>query len=1401
QATGNATINDSNGNVITVTTNSGTTTFTDTLGTTALTASGTPPGNVTYCYPSPTNPSQQTCFTVTYSQYTVQTHFLCSGINEYSSPSPVSFITGITLPGGGSYSIGYEQTPGFGSGYVTGRINSISIPTGAAITYTYTGGNNGVECADGSTAGITRQINNNGSVATWTYTRSGSTPNWTTTVTDPQTNQTQINFKTDTNNLNYYETSRTVTDHTLGLLKTIVTCYNSCNNNALTLPVTDLYTYTEFPNTSGRTSLVHTALDPTYGRVTETDEYDFGSKGSGTQGALLRKTTMQYASLGAIADHPSQVTVYDGNAHVKAQTTYSYDQWGPATTTGTPQHISVSGPRGMLTTLQRWTQGSNWITDQFYYFDTGMLDWRWDPNGSQEYYTYGDCGNSFLTNDSRYGGLHTSAHWDCNGGLLLWTKDENSRQTTYTYGDANYWRATEIDYPDGGQTTFTYYTAAPVPWAVVTTQKIDSGGRTLSTTTQYDGLGRSMLQFSTDPDASGGNDYVGIGYDSLGRVSAVSNPYATTSDPTYGTTVYSYDSLDRITKITRPDNNTVLYSYSGAAVSTQDEGNGNIRVQRISQVDGLGRITSVCELSSNTLVGSNGSPGACGQDIAATGFLTLYTYDSPVNTMQIAQPGLNNRSITYDGLSRVVSETNPESGTTTYFYDTGSPGDLYQRVRPSPNQNAGYTLTTTYSYDQLHRLTQIQYSDNNPSPPYTTPGTTFQYDQTSIWGVTPQNPLGRLTHTYRGSGNSCAGNVLSYDAMGRVVNEWQQTPTQCGGNTTWPVSYSYDYLGNLLSWSNGMGPTLNNTYNTAGRLLTVSSSLSDSSHPNPLLTGASDHPSGVKYNPLAQVVSAKFGDGMSDTLSYDSRGRLSSVLNGNLVYSLGLTYNPNSTVKVSNESYNKKWTYSYDEFNRLQTASKTGQGFSYDYDRYGNRWHQNVTAGSGYNILYSFDANNHITPDNYVTYDAAGNVISDGSNNYTYDAEGMVISANNGNGRYFYDAFNRRVQRIYGSTYDYAYDQQGRVIGVSSGGSMYRGELYAGAWHIGTYFGTGTYFNQLDWLGTERVRADWTGAVYESCQNTPFGDGQTCTGGESSLIHFAGMESDPETNDGDSSVSHTWNRQYSPTEGRWLTADPAAQAVANPGNPQSWNQYSYVMNNPTTFIDPLGLDGSQPSIWINAFCQADPIFCAATPAEAYQLCVFIGLCGDNSSGNTGSGGNGTGSAGPTPSAASNSKPPLSGETNGIPNGFRIPRQNIWNVLLPGSMQCDFGVCVPIGNGVLGGTLSSTFSLDPGFLMSLRLLSNLIAPFKQVTTQQCSCADMRSSLTHCGYTCTCAGGEEWPSAVWDKLFIRIGCGKWACPIGLDSTLSTTHWVLPGVVDMRIRSMQINRGTCVYPGDVH
>jgi RHS repeat-associated protein len=51
-------------------------------------------------------------------------------------------------------------------------------------------------------------------------------------------------------------------------------------------------------------------------------------------------------------------------------------------------------------------------------------------------------------------------------------------------------------------------------------------------------------------------------------------------------------------------------------------------------------------------------------------------------------------------------------------------------------------------------------------------------------------------------------------------------------------------------------------------------------------------------------------------------------------------------------------------------------------------------------------------------------------------------------------------------------------------------------------------------------------------------------------------------------------RVYSPNLGRWFSPDPG-NVGAHPPDPQTWNMYAYVRNNPTSLIDPSGLSLAQ----------------------------------------------------------------------------------------------------------------------------------------------------------------------------------------------------------------------------------
>jgi len=202
--------------------------------------------------------------------------------------------------------------------------------------------------------------------------------------------------------------------------------------------------------------------------------------------------------------------------------------------------------------------------------------------------------------------------------------------------------------------------------------------------------------------------------------------------------------------------------------------------------------------------------------------------------LQRAQP----RNYSYDMLSRLTQATTPESGTTHFCYTSSSsacvtPDTGTTLCSGDPNavcrRTDARSITTTYSYDALSRLTGKTYSDS-------TPPATFSYDQTSAtigsWSSTLTYPKGRLTKAVTTSGgNVQTAVVYSYDSMGRPTGYWQCTPYNCGSASIWSMPYSYGLAGDVTGWTHPAGsPTI--TYTTLGaqRVTQITSDLNDSTH-------------------------------------------------------------------------------------------------------------------------------------------------------------------------------------------------------------------------------------------------------------------------------------------------------------------------------------------------------------------------------------------------------------------------------------------------------------------------------------------------------------------------------------------------------------------------------------------
>ena len=133
------------------------------------------------------------------------------------------------------------------------------------------------------------------------------------------------------------------------------------------------------------------------------------------------------------------------------------------------------------------------------------------------------------------------------------------------------------------------------------------------------------------------------------------------------------------------------------------------------------------------------------------------------------------------------------------------------------------------------------------------------------------------------------------------------------------------------------------------------------------------------------------------------------------------------------------------------------------------------------------------------------------------------------------------------------------------------------SYQIDTWGGAGPYvenahFYSGDRLGSARLLTAWAGAPVWSGTFLPYGVEWNPTA-TTNNYKFTDQEHDAETGDSLTALDHFWFRQYRGGLSRWMSPDPAGLAAVDLSNPQSLNRYAYVMNNPTGFVDPLGLIG------------------------------------------------------------------------------------------------------------------------------------------------------------------------------------------------------------------------------------
>ncbi len=194
--------------------------------------------------------------------------------------------------------------------------------------------------------------------------------------------------------------------------------------------------------------------------------------------------------------------------------------------------------------------------------------------------------------------------------------------------------------------------------------------------------------------------------------------------------------------------------------------------------------------------------------------------------------------------------------------------------------------------------------------------------------------------------------------------------------------------------------------------------------------------------------------------------------------------------------------------------------------------------------------------------------------NYQWDAEGRLKSVNNGAARsYVYNALGREVEwHGDGRVSEDLTDLAGHYLGsVDPSSGAWTGERIPGSSiYLAWYVNGGTTFFYYNALGSSMMNTHQDGnTVSNDVLFYPWG--QLWASPVNDYFQFFGNIEGWDWEIGEGVAP---NRYYPNYQGRWLSPDPLAGDISNP---QSLNLYAYVLNNPTTLTDPLGLDPGCPS--------------------------------------------------------------------------------------------------------------------------------------------------------------------------------------------------------------------------------
>ncbi len=514
-----------------------------------------------------------------------------------------------------------------------------------------------------------------------------------------------------------------------------------------------------------------------------------------------------------------------------------------------------------------------------------------------------------------------------------------------TFGDHNHrgqpGRVTDIN---GVESVMTYH---PRGWLLSRTRLNPGNDSAAHATTRYRYDNNGQLLAIEFPDAS----ELSYEYDDAQRLIAISNGIGDRLE-------YTLDAAgNRIHVKTRSADGTMTrqidYGYdelnrlirtsaSGAVLKAHHyDRNGN----RTERINGTGvSITSYYDALDRV------------REIRAPlNTVASYQYDARGNLSALTDPLQSSTYYHHDGFDKLTSVASNDNGAHQYTYDNA--GNRWHSL-------AADGRTTINQYDTLGRLV----AENVGDPEF---NISYGYDQ-GLFGK------GKLTSIGTLSGVS----TYNYSAAGNLAGQ----ETAING-LSMGLQYDYTANGKLSHITYPSGREVAYNRDKEGRVTSVTTA--DENNPTEILAN------NINYLPFGEITSLSYGNGLHYSASFDTQYRPTAIAVGSLFEWLYDYDDSGSTTRV--EGLNGRSEFSYDELDRLITATNSQGQWSYTYDANGNR----LSVGTS------------LESDSYQ-YDPAGNrLLATHQWSYNYDASGNRIAKvtrldDSGDGTFYqYDARNR----------------------------------------------------------------------------------------------------------------------------------------------------------------------------------------------------------------------------------------------------------------------------------------------------------------------------------------------------------------------------------------------------------